>query len=173
MKITKYLFILTAFIAAGIQSVYAQSTDSEHKGLLWSSLHGLDYEFKAGVNIGGTSPLPLPQEIRSLDSYSPGLAITLEGSATKWIDVQKKWGVSIGFRLDKKDMTTDATVKNYGMAIFNEVGGKVEGLYRGSKYQSKNVITYFSNISQISNKQTLETIGRSLFLLYDGWRILR
>ena len=53
MKITKYLFILTAFIAAGIQSVYAQSTDSEHKGLLWSSLHGLDYEFKAGVNIGG------------------------------------------------------------------------------------------------------------------------
>ena len=114
MKITKYLFILTALIAAGIQSVYAQSTDSEHKGLLWSSLHGLDYEFKAGVNIGGTSPLPLPQEIRSLDSYSPGLAITLEGSATKWIDVQKKWGVSIGFRLDKKDMTTDATVKNYG-----------------------------------------------------------
>jgi hypothetical protein len=131
MKITKYLFILTAFIAAGIQSGYAQSTDSEHKGLLWSSLHGLDYEFKAGVNIGGTSPLPLPQEIRSLDSYSPGLAITLEGSATKWIDVQKKWGVSIGFRLDKKDMTTDATVKNYGMAIFNEVGGKVEGLWTG------------------------------------------
>ncbi len=59
-----------------------------------SSLHGLDYQFKAGVNIGGTSPLPLPEEIRSIESYSPGLAITLEGNVTKWIDVQKKWGVS-------------------------------------------------------------------------------
>ena len=28
-------------------------------------------------------------------------------------------------------MTTRATVKNYGMAIFNEVGGKVEGLWTG------------------------------------------
>ena len=79
----KYIFILAAALTAGANLLHAQST--EHKGLLWSSLHGLDYEFKAGVNIGGTSPLPLPKEIRSLDSYSPGLAITIEGNATKWV----------------------------------------------------------------------------------------
>lgn len=55
----KYIFILAAALTAGANLLHAQST--EHKGLLWSSLHGLDYEFKAGVNIGGTSPLPLPK----------------------------------------------------------------------------------------------------------------
>lgn len=83
----KYIIILAAMLTAGTSLLKAQS--NEHKGLLWSSLHGLDYEFKAGVNIGGTSPLPLPKEIRSLDSYSPGLAITLEGNATKWIDARQ------------------------------------------------------------------------------------
>ena len=125
----KYIFILAAALTAGANLLHAQSP--EHKGLLGSSLLGLDYEFKAGVNIGGTSPLPLPKEIRSLDSYSPGLAITIEGNATKWVDAAQKWGISLGVRLDSKDMTTRATVKNYGMAIFNEVGGKVEGLWTG------------------------------------------
>ncbi len=104
---------------------------SEHKGLIWSSLHGLDYAFKAGINIGGTSPLPLPEEIRNIESYSPGVAISLEGNVTKWLDIQKKWGISIGIRLDNKHMTTKASVKNYGMEIFNDTGGKVEGLWTG------------------------------------------
>ena len=111
----KYILAGLATLFFGISQISAQS--SEHKGLLWSSLHGLDYEFKAGVNIGGTSPLPLPKEIRSIESYSPGLAITLEGNITKWLDAPKKWGISL--------------VKNYGMEIFNETGGKVEGLWTG------------------------------------------
>ena len=117
-------------LAAGIGAANAQ-TPAEHKGLMWSSLHGLDYEFKAGVNIGGTSPMPLPQEIRSLDSYRPGLAISLEGNATKWVDQQKLWGISLGIRLDTKSMNTDATVKTYGMEIFNDAGGRTAGLWTG------------------------------------------
>lgn len=122
------ILILTLFLCGFTQS-HAQS--SEHKGLIWLASHGLDYEVKAGINIGGTSPLPLPKEIRSLDSYSPGLAITLEGNATKWIDAQQKWGVSLGIRLDSKDMETKASVKNYGMEIFSETGGKIKGLWTG------------------------------------------
>ena len=83
----KYILASVATLFFSISQINAQS--SEHKGLLWSSLHGLDYEFKAGVNIGGTSPLPLPKEIRSIESYSPGLAITLEGNITKWLDTTK------------------------------------------------------------------------------------
>ena len=45
--------------------------------------------------------------------------------------VQKKWGVSLGVRLANKNMTTEALVKNYGMEIFNDIGGKVEGLWTG------------------------------------------
>lgn len=127
----KYIIALLAGLLLAGEGVYAQQQEA-HKGLIWSALHGLDYSFKAGLNIGGTSPLPLPKEIRSLDSYSPGLAITLEGNITKWVDVQKKWGVSVGLRLDSKDMNTEARVKNYGMAILNDTGGKVEGLWTGS-----------------------------------------
>ena len=103
----------------------------DHKGLLWSSLHGLDYEFKAGVNIGGTSPLPLPEEIRSIDSYKPGLAFSIEGNATKWLDKEEKWGITLGLRLDTKEMNTKATVKNYGMEIINDAGGRTAGLWTG------------------------------------------
>ena len=56
----KYILASVATLFFSISQINAQS--SEHKGLLWSSLHGLDYEFKAGVNIGGTSPLPLPTD---------------------------------------------------------------------------------------------------------------
>ena len=127
----KYIIAsLMALLAAGMGTAGAQ-TQTEHRGLLWSSLHGLDYEFKAGVNIGGTSPMPLPKEIRSLDSYRPGLAISLEGNATKWLDERKKWGIALGIRLDTKSMNTEATVKNYGMEIFNDAGGRTAGLWTG------------------------------------------
>ena len=135
MKKKYTLLALLAALALNSGNIYAKASEHqhqrEHKGLIWSALHGLDYEFKAGVNIGGTSPLPLPQEIRSIDSYKPGLAITVEGNATKWLGEKQKWGVSVGLRLESKTMTTEATVKNYGMEIFTETGGKTEGLWTG------------------------------------------
>lgn len=126
--------IMTALIcmACSLQASFAQTeNESKHKGLIWSYLNGVSYDVRAGINIGGTSPIPLPQEIRSMDSYSPGLAITIEGYATKWVNARKDIGVSLGLRLDSKSMTADATVKNYDMAIINDTGGKVEGLWTG------------------------------------------
>ena len=35
-----------------------------NQGIIKSALIGLEYEVKAGILIGGTSPLPLPAEIR-------------------------------------------------------------------------------------------------------------
>lgn len=127
----KYIMMAVLLILAMGAGAAENQQQREHKGLLWSSFHGLEYEFKAGVNIGGTSPLPLPQEIRKIDGYRPGLAITIEGNATKWLDEKQKWGISVGIRLDSKSMETDATVKNYGMEIFNEAGGKTGGLWTG------------------------------------------
>lgn len=85
----------------------------------------------AGFNIGGTSPLPLPKEIRSIDGYQPGLGISIEGKATKWFDEQKQWGMSIGLRLDNRTMETKASTKNYGMEIQNADGGTLKGLWTG------------------------------------------
>ena len=127
------IITILACIICSLQLSFSKTgNDDTHNGLIWSYLNGINYDVRAGINIGGSSPIPLPQEIRSLDSYSPGLAITIEGYATKWLNRKQDLGVSIGLRLDSKSMTTDATVKNYGMAIINEIGGKVEGLWTGS-----------------------------------------
>lgn len=125
----KYILALTALCCN--LGLMAQTLNSEHKGLLWSTLHGLEYEFKAGFNIGGTSPLPLPEEIRSIDGFRPGLALSIEGNATKWLGAKQKWGVSVGLQLSQKKMTTEATTKNYGMEIFSDTGGKIQGLWTG------------------------------------------
>ena len=171
----KYIF---TFAIAGLVSIgvsFAQTSENqlqkkEYKGLIWSALHGLDYEFKAGVNIGGTSPLPLPQEIRSLDYYSPGLAITLEGSATKWLGEKREWGVSVGLRLDSKQMTTRATVKNYGMEIFSDTGGKIQGLWTGG-VKTKAKLAYLT-IPILANYQINDrwkvVLGPYLSYMMDG-----
>lgn len=90
--------------------LYAQ--EDRNQGIIQSYLHGWEYALKAGFSIGGTSPLPLPQEIRTINGYTPGgVAISIEGNTTKWFDPKKTWGITFGVRLESKKMTTDAGVK--------------------------------------------------------------
>lgn len=105
--------------------------DNRNQTLINAALHGWEYEIKAGFNIGGTAPLPFPEEIRSVDSYNPTLSITLEGNMTKWLDARKRWGVTTGLRLENKGMRTKATVKNYGMEIIGSDGNRLKGNWTG------------------------------------------
>lgn len=126
----QYVSILAALLLlAGTFTAQAQEERTE--SLTSMALQGWEYEIKAGFNVGGTSPLPLPKEIRKIDSYAPGVAISIEGNATKWLDEAKKWGLTLGVRLENKNMTTEATVKNYGMKILNTNGGELKGLWTG------------------------------------------
>ena len=52
--------------------------DDRSATILRSAAKGLEYEVKAGFHIGGASPLPLPYEIREINSYNPTLAIPLK-----------------------------------------------------------------------------------------------
>ena len=114
MKVHSYIFSLLACISIACikktLSFYSQVVSNET--LIRSALHGLEYEIKAGFSIGGTAPLPLPVEIRSVDGYNPTLAISIGGEVTKWFAVQNKLGVIVGLRLENKTMTTEANVKN-------------------------------------------------------------
>ena len=100
-------------------SVFGQ--EDRNKGIINSALIGLEYEVKAGFNIGGTAPMPLPVEIRDITGYNPTMAVAIEGNVTKWFDQEKKWGMRIGIRLDSKGMKTNAKVKNYGMEITGRI----------------------------------------------------
>lgn len=106
-------------------SVFGQ--EDRNKGIINSALIGLEYEVKAGFNIGGTAPIPLPVEIRDITGYNPTMAVAIEGNVTKWFDQEKKWGMRIGIRLDSKGMKTNANVKNYGMEIIGEGGERIKG----------------------------------------------
>ena len=122
-------------------SVFGQ--EDRNKGIINSALIGLEYEVKAGFNIGGTAPIPLPVEIRDITGYNPTMAVAIEGNVTKWFDQEKKWGMRIGIRLDSKGMKTNAKVKNYGMEIIGEGGERIKGNWTG--YVKTNVkSTYLS-----------------------------
>ena len=128
MKNYPYLFSLLACIGIALPG-YSQV--DRNKTLIRSALHGLEYEIKAGFSIGGTAPFPLPVEIRSIDGYNPTLAISIGGEVTKWFAVQNKLGVIVGLRLENKAMTTNATVKNYGMEILGQGGERISGVWTG------------------------------------------
>lgn len=125
----KNTIITCAFILLSIASQLQAQEDRNH-GIIWSSLRGLEYEVKAGFNIGGTAPMPLPEEIRALTGYNSLINFSIEGNVTKWLDAQKKWGVSLGVRLENKGMEATARVKNYSMEIIDG-GSRLKGNWTG------------------------------------------
>ena len=126
---------LTLFILA----LLTASAQKDRTATLYNSeRNGWEYEVKAGINLGGASPLPLPEEIRSIENYNPKFNGVLEGVVTKWLGQEAQWGISAGLRVEEKGMKTGATVKNYGMEIINE-GNRVAGYWTGyvqTKYNS-------------------------------------
>lgn len=146
--------------------------ESKPGALIRSTLKGLEYRIKAGFNIGGTSPIPLPAEIRKIKSYQPGMQIAIEGNVIKWIG-DSRWGTLFGIRLENKGMKTDARVKNYYMVMDSydgEVLGHVEGNWTG--YVKTNVknsyVTFpFQAIYKVSDRWDVK-FGPYISVLTNG-----
>lgn len=124
MKAAKYILISAATFTLGQATAAAADTD----GLAWHRHGDYEVELNAGVNIGGSSPLPLPREIRRIDSYNPRLNLSIGGQITRFITPE--WGIAVGLRFESKGMKTSATVKNYGMEIIQD-GSRVAGRWTG------------------------------------------
>ena len=137
----KNILLFCLIIVCAISQSQAQE-DRNH-GIIWSALHGLEYEVRAGINIGGATPLPLPEEIRALTGYSPNVNLSLEGQITKWLGKEKEWGIILGLRLENKGMEAKARVKNYGMEIIGDGGERLSGNWTG-RVKTKFRASYFS-----------------------------
>lgn len=112
--------------------------------ILRAALKGWHVKLSAGFNIGGTAPMPLPAEIRSIEGYNPRMNIALEGLVQKTFE-GSRWGVQTGLRLEQKGMKTDARVKNYHMEAVNADGsGRINGAWTGGVKTevSANYITF-------------------------------
>ena len=105
----------------------AKETDMN---LIRAALKGWHVRVGAGFSIGGTAPLPIPAEIREINSYSPTLCIQLEGAAQKLFG--NHWGMMVGVRFANKGMETDARVKNYHMEAHGTDGSEVIGAWTGN-----------------------------------------
>ena len=91
---------IVAFIALAVYmqtALYAQ--ENQNRTLINAALHGWEYEIRAGVSIGGTSPLPLPVEIRIIDAYNPSFVFLVFVNEIKWFVKTKNWVVIPGVRL--------------------------------------------------------------------------
>lgn len=112
--------IITTILALTVGIFAASAQESDRK---W------EFDARVGVNIGGTSPLPLPREIRKIESYSPQFSPSVEINATRLIN--SRWGIGSGIRVEKKAMSTHAQVKDYRTEIIGEGGNKLRGNWTG------------------------------------------
>ena len=139
MKHLKYILILALSSAMGtlqaqdLKELMKENRENREANYAkWgptSDHNGMGYVVRAGFVLGGTTPLPLPKEIRKINEFAPKGGFSLGIDGYKYFNT--KWGLSAGLRFFMQGMRTGAEVKNYNMAI---VMGEdvVEGLRRRS-----------------------------------------
>lgn len=70
-------------------------------------------------------------------------------------------------------MTTEALVKNYGMEIFNDIGGKVEGLWTGGvKTKVKMSLLTIPILANYKISDRWKLVAGALSYHIDGWWFL-
>ncbi len=122
----KALYVSLLLSALPFMPLFAQ--DGLQSGIFADK--AVELQANVGLNIGGSTPLGMPREVRKVRSFNPRLNGTLEAKATKWWGEGQRWGTSLGVRLENKSMKVGADVKNYHTEIIRE-GDKVAGYWTG------------------------------------------
>ena len=92
------------------------------------TLDSLQLKARVGYNIGGTTPLPLPATIRSIDSYK--LTPSFIAGIDAQLPLSAKWGIMAGLHFENKGMKGDVTTKAYYMELVRG-DQKMAGLFTG------------------------------------------
>lgn len=116
----KRILLPLAFTLLAIPAV-AQETDApsdrQAEYAAWGFRGDKDWgvSARAGYVIGGTTPLPLPAEIRSINRFRPNGGLTFGVDGHKNFNL--RWGLMAGLHFFMEGMGTGADVKNYHMGI--------------------------------------------------------
>ena len=104
-------------------------------------LDSLQIRAHAGYSIGGTTPIPLPESIRSIDSYSlrPSFMVGFDAM----LPLKGKWGITAGLHFENKGMKADVTTKAYHMEVVKG-GSHITGLFTG--HVSQNVTQWMLTV---------------------------
>lgn len=87
------------------------------------------FELRAGYQIGGTVPFPLPAQMRKINGFSPLGNFSVQALGV--VPIGKRWEFALGMKFERKAMTAEATVKDYNMSIQDEDGGVIMGRWTG------------------------------------------
>ena len=142
-------------------------------GVSAQSFKKFEYRVKAGFNIGGTTPLPLPAEIRKLKEYSPTLAFAIEGNVVR--NLTAKWALISGLRFETKGMSAGAQVKNYQLTMNVDNGdeqGLISGVFTGqvkTRVQNEYLTVPVMAMRQVSPRWELKLGFFFSYLLRGGF----
>ena len=116
MKSRQYLFIICSLFISVAQTAKAGILDS------------LQIKARVGYSIGGTTPIPLPETIRSIDSYSltPSFMVGVDAM----LPLNEKWGIAAGLHYENKAMKAEVTTKAYHMEVVKG-DSHLTGLFTG------------------------------------------
>lgn len=124
MKLNKALLIICAICFS--MSTFAQEDNTPAIRDLQQK--GWKIGLRAGINVGGTMPVPLPSEMKSINTFNPGLNFGIQVDFDKMWTSQ--WGTEFSLRFEQKGMKADVTVENYHTK-FKEGEDMVECNYTG------------------------------------------
>lgn len=125
MKHILYIVVALFFLAI---SANAQEDAFEK----WGPTAGLKkggFIARIGYVIGGTTPIPLPAEVRKVNGFSPKGGIGLGFDAYRMFS--KRWGISAGAHFFWEGFHTEADVKNYYVWLEQE-GEITKGYFTGT-----------------------------------------
>ena len=127
----KLKYILTAALLTALAArVQAQNSQN------------FDLNLQLGYNIGATAPIPIPAEVRKINSYNPKFNPSL--GLTLSYGFNDKWGVGAGVAVDWKGMRVKDEVKYmYTSVVLIEGGDKLTGYFVGDNMTNVNM-TYLT-----------------------------
>lgn len=102
-----------------VSTVSLNAKSDPEKWVKWgtSSRYDMGLLARVGYTIGGTMPLPIPSEIRGINSFEPrgGLQLGVEGYKM----FNQGWGLSLGLFYSFEGFYTSASVKNYYLSYLD------------------------------------------------------
>lgn len=129
----KHILYTIAALFVFAASIQAQEGDSWEKWGPTPGLNGGGFIARVGYVLGGTTPIPLPAEIRKVNGFSPRGGISLGIDGYKMFS--KRWGVSAGAHFFWEGFHTNADVKNYYVWLEQE-GEVTKGYFTGTNVTS-------------------------------------
>ncbi|MCD7937192.1 MAG: PorT family protein [Tannerellaceae bacterium] len=126
MKIKRIIGLIVIMIYSAIAVSYAQEMS-----------RGVDFSFVVGLNMGATTPVPLPDAL-DITKYNPKFNPRLGGNLAWFFN--ERWGIGTGLTIDWKGMNVHTKVDEVHLSIDVPQLGTLTGYVTGKNKTQVNTV---------------------------------